>query len=96
MIEELSKEAEKDGDSNGVGDEGGEGGGGDDDDEVEEVPAPEREYTDDELEADLQNITDFFAVEPEGSDESLWVDLAKKVSIRRSWGFAVSDSHSIG
>ncbi|KLO17058.1 hypothetical protein SCHPADRAFT_187692 [Schizopora paradoxa] len=38
-------------------------------------------------EADLQNITNFFAVEPEGSDESLWVDLAEKHQCitARSW-----------
>lgn len=54
---------------------------GENDDDVQEVSAPEREYTADELEADLQNITNFFAVEPEGSDESLWVDLAKQVSL---------------
>lgn len=80
MADELSKEAEGDGDENGVGDEGD--GDDDEENEVEEVAAPEREYTEAELEADLQNITNFFAVEPEGSDESLWVDLTEKVSMR--------------
>jgi len=60
---------------------------GEDDDDVQEILLPEREFTAGELETDLQNITKYFAAEPEGSDEELWVGLTRKHKCltARSW-----------